>query len=199
MRVDFSRAPQDRSRYEAHFGCPVRFKAPTSALIFRTSDLDRPFVTHNADLLGILMPLLDAELADRNDNDVRSQVRAVLQRLLRGRRPDLQDVARQLASSVRTLQRRLGDIGMSFQTLLEEVRLDMARHYLAKSSLELAEIAYLLGYEDGNSFVRAFNRWAGVPPGRWRGAQRVPASSRRPTASRRRRASASRRRIAVTS
>ena len=74
-RVEFSRVPRDRSRYEAHFGCPVRFKAPTSALVFRRSDLDRPFVTHNADLLSILTPSLDAELVGRDgDGDVRSQV-----------------------------------------------------------------------------------------------------------------------------
>lgn len=179
-RVELSSA-RDRLVYEEHFGCPVRFKAPTSALIFRASDLDRPFLTHNADLLVMLTPQLDAELADRDmSNDARDQVKAVLRRSLAGRRPDLRDVARELASSPRTLQRRLGDLGVSYHQVLEEARRDMASHYLQHSSLELAEIAYLLGYEETNSFVRAFNRWEGVPPGRWREAQRAKAVPSRP-------------------
>jgi AraC-like DNA-binding protein len=173
-RVDLSRAPQDREVYEAHFGCPVRFNAPSSGLIFRTSDLDRPFVTHNADLLGILAPRLDAELADRNAvRDVRDQVKVVVRRLLAGRRPDLREVARALASSSRTIQRRLGELGVTYHELLEEARRDMAGDYLLHSSLELSEIAYLLGYEDANSFFRAFSRWEGLSPGRWREAHKT--------------------------
>jgi AraC-like DNA-binding protein len=47
------------------------------------------------------------------------------------------------------------------------------RYYLKNSVLELNEAAYLLGYEDGNSFVRAFRAWEGIPPGHWREANRT--------------------------
>lgn len=173
-RVELRRAARDRKSYQAHFGCTVRFNAERDALIFRSTDLDREFVTANDDLLGMLTSQLEARLSDhRAGKDVRDQVRRVLRRLLTGRRPDLRDVARELAASPRTLQRRLGDAGASYQALLEETRAELARHYLLNSSLELAEIAYLLGYEDGNSFVRAFHRWVGEPPRRWRDAQRA--------------------------
>jgi len=172
IRVEFMGPPRTRRLYEDHFGCAVRFKASHSTLYFRAADLDRPFETHNVDLLGVLAPQLETELAARQaDDDPRDQVKAVLRRSLAGRRPDLRDVARELASSPRTLQRRLGDLGVSFHQVLEESRRDLASHYLRQPSLELTEIGYLLGYEDANSFVRAFTRWEGMPPGRWRDAQ----------------------------
>jgi AraC-like DNA-binding protein len=82
-------------------------------------------------------------------------------------------VARELRLSSRTLQRRLQTSNLSFQQVLEEARHELARHYLVHSPLELNETAYLLGYEDANSFVRAFHGWEGVPPAHWRDTQRV--------------------------
>jgi helix-turn-helix protein len=67
--------------------------------------------------------------------------------------------------------------GSSFRRALDEARHQLARHYLNNSVLELDEAAYLLGYEDGNSFVRAFRTWEGVPPARWREQQRAQAAS----------------------
>ena len=69
------------------------------------------------------------------------------------------------------------DAGFSFQRVLEEARHQMARQYLNNSALELNEAAYLLGYEDSNSFVRAFRTWEGVPPAHWREEQRARAAS----------------------
>lgn len=185
-RVELKRAARNRQLYESHFGCRVRFNAPDNALIFRASDLDRPFLTHNADLLGILAPQLDAELADRNARqDAHEQVRGALRRLLASGRPGLRSVARELGSSARTLQRRLGHLGVSYQQVLEEARRDMATQYLMQPALELSDIAYLLGYEDANSFFRAFRRWEGVSPGRWRDGQRSRSTRALPLGGRR--------------
>lgn len=68
----------------------------------------------------------------------------------------------------RILQRRLTEDGITFPELVEEARHELARHYLLHSSLELNETAYLLGYEDANSFFRAFHDWEGTWPGQWR-------------------------------
>jgi AraC-like DNA-binding protein len=57
---------------------------------------------------------------------------------------------------------------VTFQQLVAEARRELARHYLQHSSLELNETAYLLGYEDANSFFRAFQQWEGTSPGEWR-------------------------------
>ena len=75
------------------------------------------------------------------------------------------------------MQRRLQETGSSFQRMLDEARHQMARYYLGNSVLELNETAYLLGYEDSNSFTRAFRTWEGVPPGTWRETRREAAAS----------------------
>jgi NAD(P)-dependent dehydrogenase (short-subunit alcohol dehydrogenase family) len=76
--------------------------------------------------------------------------------------------ARHLGISTRTLQRRLGEEGVTFQETLADVREELARHYLTQSALSLTEIAFLLGYDDPNSF-RALNRRTGRTPLRVRG------------------------------
>jgi len=176
LEVAHARSPR---LYEEHFGCPVRATRCGTALFFRATDLDHPFDTRNDALFRLLVPQLDAEVAARQaGDDTRDQVKAVLRRSLIGHRPNLGNVARELASSRRTLQRRLASLGASFHQLLEEARRDCASRYLVCSSLRLAQIAHLLGYKDANSFVRAFTQWEGVPPGRWREMRRAGAPDR---------------------
>ena len=95
-------------------------------------------------------------------------MKAILKRLLAGSRPGIEDVAKELGLSSRTLQRRLADDRVTFQQLTQEARRELARHYLLHSSLELNQTAYLLGYEDAHSFFRAFQQWEGSSPGEWR-------------------------------
>jgi AraC-like DNA-binding protein len=184
-RVEFQRAEADRKMYEAHFGCPVKFGARQNALIFNKADVDRPFLTHNADLLAIVAPQLEAELSQQMaQKTVSEQVKGILKKLLAGRRPGLEAVAGELRLSTRTLQRRLTGERATFQQLMEDARRELAQHYLLHSSLELNETAYLLGYEDSNSFFRAFHHWEGTTPGEWRAVHARPAealeSGRRP-------------------
>jgi len=152
--------------------------------VFQRKDLDRAFVTHNADLLAMVAPQLEAELAQqRKQRTVVEQVKAALKKALAGQRPELRAVARELGVSTRTLQRRLTGERVTFQQLIAEARHELARHYLQHSALELSETAYLLGYEDANSFFRAFHQWEGTSPGAWRAqlARRAPPRAR-PTA-----------------
>jgi AraC-like DNA-binding protein len=145
-------------------------------LVFSKADVDVPFVTYNADLLAMVAPQLEIELKQQlSDKDLREQVKGTLKRLLAGQRPGIREVARELHLSTRTLQRRLTEGGATFQQLLEEARRELARHYLVHSSLELNETAYLLGYEDANSFFRAFHAWEGTSPGQWRTQHMVSA------------------------
>jgi len=171
-RIEFKRAEAERALYEAHFGCAVAFGALQNVLVFEQADLQRPFVTHNADVLALVAPQLEAELAQQLAQfTLRDQVKAMLKKTLAGQRPELRAVARELGVSRRTLQRRLSDERVTFQQLIAEARRELARHYLKHSSLELNETAYLLGYEDPNSFFRAFQQWEGTSPGEWRAAR----------------------------
>ena len=168
-RVELHRTPRNRRLYETHFRCPVRLGARRNAVVFRRAELDQPFVTHNADLFAAVAPQLEAELAQaQKAKAIREQVKGVLKRLLAGRRPGIEDVAKELRLSARTLQRRLTEDGATFQQLVQDARRELARHYLLNSSLELNQTAYLLGYEDAHSFFRAFNGWEGTSPGAWR-------------------------------
>jgi AraC-like DNA-binding protein len=168
-RVELQRAPTHRQMYEAHFSCPVKFKASQNTLIFSKSDIDLPFATYNADLMATVAPQLEAELAQQlAQKTFREQAKGILKQLVAGQRPGIQDLARELHLSTRTLQRRLTEQGITFQRLLDEARRELARHYLLHSSRELNETAYLLGYEDANSFFRAFHQWEGTTPGQWR-------------------------------
>jgi AraC-like DNA-binding protein len=172
-RVEFQRPLTHREMYEKHFRCPVKFKATQNALIFSKSDMDLSFVTYNADLLATVAPQLEAELSEQLAQKTFSeQAKGILKQLLAGQRPGIQDLATELHLSTRTLQRRLTEQGITFQHLLDEARRELARHYLLHSSRELNETAYLLGYEDANSFFRAFHQWEGTSPGQWRMLQR---------------------------
>jgi AraC-like DNA-binding protein len=169
LRLELTRPVKHRALLERHFGCRVRFSADRNALVFRSSDLDRPFVTHNEELVQIIGTQLDGELKAGNSNvNPGQQVKNVLIRSLAGKRPTLQDVAQELGLSIRTLQRRLGAAGFTFQQLVEETRRELARHYLKQRAVELPEVAFLLGFEDANSFFRAFQGWERTSPTEWR-------------------------------
>jgi len=169
LRLELSRPVQHRESLEAHFGCRVRFKAKRNAIVFRSSDLDRPFTTYNEELLKVLGNQLDSEIQARHAaSSVGELVKHTLRRSLAGKRPNREDVAQQLRLSVRTLQRRLSEAGITFQGLVKDTRRELARQYLRESTVELSEAAFLLGYEDANSFFRAFHDWEGASPGEWR-------------------------------
>jgi len=169
LRLELTRPVKHRALLERHFGCRVRFKADRDALVFRSSDLDRPFVTHNEELVTLIGMQLDAEVKSRNtSHTVSEQVKQTLRQLLAGKRPTLQDVAKELGIGTRTLQRRLTDAGITFQQLVGETRRELAHHYLKQPTVELNEAAFLLGFEDANSFFRAFQVWEGTSPTEWR-------------------------------
>ncbi len=174
VRVEFVQARSHVKTLERHFGCPVLCGASRNAMIFRGEDAKLPFVTRNAELLDMLAPQFDLDLKTHNqtEDSFVELVRGAIQQRLTGHRPIVEDIARDLHMSPRTLQRRLQESGSSYQRVLDDARHQMARYYLRNSVLELTEAAYLLGYEDASSFTRAFRAWEGMPPTHWREAHR---------------------------
>ena len=83
--------------------------------------------------------------------------------------PKAPGVARTLFVSTRTLHRRLAAAGVTFRQVVEEVRAQLAMDYLSKGA-SLSQVAFLLGFSEQSSFNRAFRRWTGMTPGRWRSA-----------------------------
>ncbi len=178
-RIELKRAPGPAQHHEAFFMCPVKYRARRDAIMLQPADLDLPFVTHNAELIEMLTPLLDRQLAGRKTQEkIVDQVKWILKRLLSGSRPDIVLVAKELGMSGRTLQRRITDEGATFRQLLNEARQELVRQYLSDPSIEINETAFLLGYEDPNSFYRAFRTWEGTTPANWRSTHQAAMAQR---------------------
>jgi AraC-like DNA-binding protein len=173
-RVELMRPSEATRAHEKYFNCPIRFRSGRNALVLNAADLDRTFVTYNAELLEMLNPGLEKALErQRAAGTILEQVKWVLKRLLAGNRPDVLVVARELGMSARTLQRRVTDSGSSFRSLLVDARRELCREYLSQSAVGINEAAYLLGFEDPNSFYRAFRSWEGTTPSSWRVRERA--------------------------
>lgn len=168
-RLDFLRPGPGHDEHRRYFGCDIRYGAPRNALILNAADLDRPFPGHNPELLDMLTPSLSAALGElQARSSISAQVKIVLKRSLASGRPDLADVAHELGTSERTLQRRITDEHTTFRDLLVEARQELGRQLLADPETDVDEVACLLGYQDTSSFYRAFRDWEGVTPGQWR-------------------------------
>lgn len=119
--------------------------------------------------------LLQPTTIDRRcDEQFQRRVRVALG-VPAARFPSLLEVAGALCVSARTLKRRLRKRGLSYRRLLDEVRLSRGVELLAQPGLSLEAIAIHTGYSSGANFSRAFRRWAGVPPGRFRQQRAAPA------------------------
>jgi AraC-like DNA-binding protein len=134
-------------------------------LKFSKSDACRPFITENQKMWQFFEPELRKRLSEMDAEETfASRVRSSLFELLPSGLSSTENVAKKLAVSKRTLQRYLSDEKTSFQQELNKTREQLARHYLTNSSYSGAQISFLLGFEDPNSFVRAFRSWTGVTP-----------------------------------
>jgi AraC-like DNA-binding protein len=170
--VEFTESMGDVPALEAFFGCRIRTGATRNRLTLHRSDLDRSFVSFNEELLDILTPVLEQAVADRHvGRTLGESVKRILKQTMANGRPEIKEVAKALDMSERTLQRRLRDEGESFKSLLSQARHEQAVHLLSDSSLEIKEVAYLVGFEDQNSFYRAFRGWEGDTPANWRVSQ----------------------------
>ncbi len=150
--------------YEHYFGTRVS-KATFNGVTFSAHDANRPFLTANEAMWDIFEPQLNKRMKDLEaDSNFRDRVRACLMEILASGQYSMADVASRLAISPRTLQRRLKSEGTTFQKELDNLREELARNYLSKSEYSSGQIAFLLGYEDPNSFFRAFRAWTGQTP-----------------------------------
>ena len=166
-------APQDVRAHEAFFGCKVEFAARDNALVFRAEDLARALPRADAQLGAFIRAAANQALA-RRDVDTGSlleQTRSIVAEDLARGVPSVEDVARRLAISSRTLRRRLEDLGTSFRELVDATRADLARSYIRDRRMPLAEVAFMLGFSEPSTFHRAFKRWTNVTPAAWRASR----------------------------
>lgn len=175
VRVSLPALPPNRflGRYESFFGAPVRYGVAPS-ITFSAVDTLRPFLTSNVGMWRVFEPELRRRLSELDAASTMSErVRAVLLELLPSNAATIEKTAERLGMSKRTLQRRLEDEGQNFRALVNGTRESLARHYLGNTSMSGGEIAFLLGFEDPNSFYRAFLEWTGQTPDIARNAMRL--------------------------
>ena len=165
--------PRDAKAFRQFFGVPVEFGAPAACLACDAAVLNQPVKTHNPHHMDILAPLYDAALSQAN-GDLVSTLKAVLTAQVGGGRLTRARAARAMGISEHCLVKRMGEANTTFSDLAEDVKYQLARQMLA-SGKDMRAIAGELGFADASVFNRAFVKWSGQTPGRWRsGRIRAP-------------------------
>jgi len=161
------RKPNDVGPFRRFFHAPLRFNSEENALVFSASWLHRLLPDTDPQLRRLLQEQIDA-LEARHADDFPEQVRSVLRRALVTGQAKAGQVAALFSMHARTLNRRLNEFGTCFQDLVDEGRFEIARQLLEDSAMEVRQIASMLDYADASAFTRAFRRWSGTTPARWR-------------------------------
>jgi AraC-like DNA-binding protein len=156
--------------YQEILGCPARFERDRMALRFDDEALAAQASRHDPHLFRILESHAQKVLAETPVTaSLRERVRReVIQRLREGE-PGVADIAQALATSERSLQRKLQSEGVSFRDVVDEARHKLAVVYLGDRNLSMTDVACLLGYSEAAAFTRAFKRWTGRVPSQARG------------------------------
>lgn len=165
-------APADTREHHRLFGADVSFGAETNCARFDAALLSLPVPNADVSLYPVLQQhaeqLLQQKLRAQSDAGIVSQVRASIASNLARDRARLAAIAEDLNLSQRTLQRKLADAGASFQQVLDQTRQELAQGYLLQRDLGLADIAFLLGFQEQSAFNHAFKEWTGESPGVYR-------------------------------
>lgn len=157
-------APASRGEYERTFGKNLVFGAKHNSISFPTRALDLPVRFADASLRDYLHGRATEMLARLPvAGAVRQRVRQTVAECLT-EAPSLASVARRLGMSARTLQRGLRAEGVTFESIRDEVRREVALELIHERRLSMAEIAALVGYADASAFRAAFHRWTGRAP-----------------------------------
>ncbi len=160
--------PVDVAAYKAYLGCALG-ASELIQITFSAQDARRPFLTENMAMWAAFEPGLNQRLSDlKTQASMRERVRTVLLETLPAGSSSIDAVAQRLAVSKRSLQRQLADEFVGFQEVLSEVREALARHYLSRTDISAGEISWLLGFQESNSFIRAFRGWTGTTPAAYR-------------------------------
>ena len=161
-------APADKGPYERLFGCPVRFAAPEDAFVLSRHAVDRALPTSNHELAVTFDTILARQLGELDAAAFPDRCRSFLLQELTSGEPSEEGLARFMGLSRRTLQRKLGDLGLTYRTLLEKTRYDLALRYLDDPARSVTDITFLLGFSEQSAFSRAFKRWNGKAPSEYR-------------------------------
>jgi AraC-like DNA-binding protein len=159
-------APADVSELVAALGTEtLQFEAGTNGLMFGPGFYDQPIPAADPALLRVLDTYAASLVSSTPEpTDFRARVEHHIRLRLQDGTALAERIAPALSMSVRTLHRRLGELGTTFQEILDDVRHRQALVHMGDPMLTVGEVAFLLGYSEPSAFVRAFKRWTNTTP-----------------------------------
>lgn len=174
IHIEFE-PPEYQNRYQDAFSVPVLFNQSSNRLVLHpdaAKALNRFSEPHLfRELLEMAEEKLKRHMAIQTTS---GRVQLVLGPMLHGNTPTIEDTAERLGMPDWTLRRKLKEEGTSFQTLLDDMRKDLALGYMRDTTLSFGEVAYILGFSTPGAFQRAFKRWTGLTPGEYRRGLKAP-------------------------
>lgn len=162
--------PECAKDFDDFFRSPITYRAAENSISFARADLDKRLPSANADL-ALASDLVVADYLARLDrsNVVAQVMKKIIEQLPSGELTE-HSIAQSLNMSLRSLQRKLSDDGVSYKALLEQARRELAIQYMDSSRYTINEATYLLGFSEPSNFSRAFKRWTGQSPSSYRSA-----------------------------
>ena len=168
QRVEFVHQPlAPLSRYRQFFGCEVLFNQEFDRLVFDPSVLQRPLLPPDGQLLAQVDDYV-RDLLSRCEESLELQVRTLVSQTIGLQQHSLAHIAALLGLHPRALQRRLLAENLQFKALVQDVKMKTASWYLSASSLEITQLADMLGYAEIAAFSKAFRLSQGMSPSQWR-------------------------------
>ncbi len=169
LRVELRRErPSCAEEFNHFFGAPVQFHAEQDAVYLDKTTIEKQLPASNKELALTNEKVIINYLAQLDASDISLGVKKILMEKLPDGSVSAESVANALHHSPRTFQRRLKEQETSFSKLMEETRKELATAYMDTSDKSVTEITYLLGFAETSTFSRAFKRWTGQSPTKYR-------------------------------
>jgi len=169
-RIKFKHSqPDSLSEYRAITNCDIYFSQDVFEIAWPSEYMKLPLLQYDPIIQGMMDAYAEKLLNELyHDDDFINDIRDTIIHSMAGGEVSLEVVARQLALSPRTLQRRLNKCRVTFKKLLNNIRKELAFVYIVQPQIHLSELAYMLGFSEQTAFQRAFKKWTGVTPSKYR-------------------------------
>lgn len=167
--VYFTHAAQaDVSNYMEYFQCPVFFNAKFNGLDVNNELLEVPLRKSDTETHKILISHAQSLLEEQTFTSPLEVIKDYIVKTLPSHVPDIEEVSSYLQLSVRSTQRKLQEYGTSYSQVLDAIRKELALTYLRQTQNSVLYVSERLGFSEQSAFQRAFKRWTGITPKRYR-------------------------------
>ena len=163
--------PESTDYLTRHLGAPIRYNQDRNCMVFNASDLRKKISVKFAQMKRFIQPQID-EMENQLPTDIVTHTEYLIRILLPDGGCYIENISSLLSINGRSLQRKLKARGTSFRQLVEKVRKSIAQQHLRHSGLSKSQLAYVLGYTELSTFTRAFKRWFGMAPSKWKDQQK---------------------------